>query len=74
MAISFKPLWHLLIEKGLKKYELTNIAGLSPCIIANMSKNKSINLSTLNKLCTVFDCQPNDIIKYVPDKKIETKS
>lgn len=67
MGISFKPLWKLLIDRDMKKKDLMEAAKLSPTIIARMSKNEPIGTRTLEKICGVLDCQPGDVLEYVPD-------
>lgn len=64
---SFKPLWKLLIDKGMTREELRSELGLSPSTMAKMSKGEYVSLEVLHRLCERFNCQPNDIIEYVPD-------
>ena len=68
MGISYKPLWKLLIDKGLKKTDLVSMANLSPTTVAKLSKNKSIDGTTLERICAALQCQPGDVIEYIPDK------
>jgi len=69
MGISYNPLWILLIKKGLKKTDLVNLAKISPTTLAKLSKNKSIDGSTLERICATLQCQPGDVIEYVPDSE-----
>jgi DNA-binding Xre family transcriptional regulator len=68
VGISYKPLWILLVKKDMKKKDLMEIAKLSPSMVARMTKNKPIDLSTLDRICTALQCQPGDIIEHVPNK------
>jgi DNA-binding Xre family transcriptional regulator len=68
MGFSYKPLFKLLIDKGLKKTDLITIVGLSSPIVAKFAKNEYVSGETLEKLCAYFDCQPGDIMEYVRDK------
>ena len=47
MYISYKPLWHTLIERNMRKEDLRLAAGLTTNIIANMGKRKHISMETL---------------------------
>ena len=67
MGISYKPLWKLMIDKGLKKTDLLTLAKLSPATLAKLSKNQSIDGTTLDRICTALQCQPGDVIEHVPD-------
>ena len=67
MGLSYKPLWILLVKKDMKKKDLMEAARLSPTIVARMSKNKPIHGSTLERICAALQCQPGDVIEYLPD-------
>ena len=51
MRISFKPLWHTLLDKGWTKNDLRLAAGLTTNMIANMGKDKGIQMETLACIC-----------------------
>ena len=67
MSISYKPLWILLIKKDMKKKDLLEAAKLSPTTLAKLSKNQSIDGTTLERICAALQCQQGDVIEYVPD-------
>ena len=67
MGISYRPLWILLINKGLKKTDLISLANLSPTTVAKLSKNKSIDGTTLERICAALQCQPGEIIEYISE-------
>lgn len=68
MGISYKPLWKLLIDKGLKKTDLLSAIPISPSTLAKLSKNQSVDGKILEKLCAYFNCQPGDVMEYFPSK------
>lgn len=37
--------------------------------ILKTSKAKAVRFSTLNALCQALDCQPGDILVYIPDEE-----
>lgn len=49
MAISYKKLWKMLIDKDLSKTELTRIAGLSTNAMAKLGRNEDVRVTTLEK-------------------------
>ena len=65
--ISYEPLWRTMKEKGVTKYTLIYKLGFSADTITNLRKNKSITMNTLEKLCKVLECKPNDIIEFTED-------
>lgn len=65
--ISFKKLEKLLYEKG-KKWQFLRDSGISPGIVAKMKdKSGHTDTRTIQKVCMLLDCQPGDIMEYVPD-------
>lgn len=67
MAYSYNGLWHLLVDKEMKKTDLKEIAGLTPATLARLSKNEEVSLKVLSRICKELDCNFSDIIEYVKD-------
>ena len=65
--ISYKPLWHTLLDKNMKKEDLRIAAGLTTNMIANMGKNKGISMETLEKICDALKCEITDVIELTED-------
>lgn len=61
--ISYDPLWKLLIDKNMTKTELREKVGFSTNTLAKLSKNESVTLSTLEKICLYLDCKIEDIVE-----------
>lgn len=49
MALSYKPLWHLLVEKKMNKEDLKRAANITSNIVSRMSKDTYVNLDSLEK-------------------------
>ena len=72
MAVSYKKLWKLLIDKDMKKKDLCAKAGISPASVTKMGRNGHVTTEILLKICTActaLDCQIEDILEIVPDKE-----
>lgn len=69
MAINYSKLWHMLLDKGMNKEQLKNKSGISSATMTKMSKGESVTLNTINAICEVLQCQPGDILEWVPDNK-----
>nr|WP_298571814.1 helix-turn-helix transcriptional regulator [uncultured Mogibacterium sp.] len=67
MAISYKPLWHLLVEREMKKEDLKRAANITSNIVSRMSKDTYVNLDSLEKICLALDCTLNDVVEIVKD-------
>ena len=67
MHISYKPLWHTLLERDMRKEDLRLAAGMTTNMIANMSKEgKHISMDTLARICETLNCEITDVIELVP--------
>lgn len=67
--IAYYKLIDMLNRKGMKKIDLQNAIGCSPVTMASISKNRPVNLTTIDSICRVLNCQPGDILEYIPDIK-----
>lgn len=67
--ISYKPFLKLLIDKSMKKQDLVNASILSWTTMAKIDKNQNISLDVVDKLCAALNCQPGDLLEYIPDKE-----
>ena len=69
MAVSYKKLWKLLIDKDMKKKDLREAAGISTSSMAKLGKNENVNTDILVKICKALDCDIADIMEIEPDDK-----
>lgn len=67
MAISYKKLWKLLIDRDMKKKDLQKAAGISSTSITKLGKNENVNTEILQKICTALECDISDIMEMIPD-------
>ena len=63
MAISYKKLWKLLIDKDLKKKDLQRISGISAASITKLAKNDNVNMEIIEKICLALHCDVGDIME-----------
>lgn len=70
MAVSYKRLWKLLIDKDMKKKDLCAIAGISSASVTKMGKNGHVTTEVLLKICTALECQIEDIVEFTPEEKL----
>ena len=67
MGICYKKLWKLLIDKDMKKKELSTIAGISQASITKMGRNGHVSTETLMKICSALGCGIGDIVEITPE-------
>ena len=65
MAVSYKKLWKLLIDKDMKKKDLCAKAGISSASVTKMGKNGHVTTEILLKICTALDCRIEDIMEFI---------
>ena len=65
--ISYEPLWKTMKDRGVTTYTLIYKLGFSAYTITNLRRNKSITMNTLEKLCTVLNCTPNEVVKFTEE-------
>ncbi len=68
MAWSYNRLWHMLIEKKMKKTDLISVAGVNANAITRMGKGLPVSMENLAKICRTFHCELEDIVQYVADE------
>ncbi|MBR0420476.1 MAG: helix-turn-helix domain-containing protein [Erysipelotrichaceae bacterium] len=61
--IDYSPFFETLKERKISQYQLKHM-GISSCVLESIKKGKSITLYTLDKLCTIIDCEPHNIFIY----------
>ncbi len=67
--IVYYKLLDLLTRRGMKKTDLVNLGAITLPTLAKLSKNKSVTIDTIDKICRVLNCQPGDILEYMEDDK-----
>ena len=68
MAISYKRLWKLLIDKDLKKRDLENLSGISHYTINKLNRGENVTTEVLGKICIALNCTMDDIMEIIPDE------
>ena len=67
MRISYNKLWKMLIDKGMKKNDLKEQAGISSASIAKLGKGENITTDVLIKICESMNCHLEDIMETIQD-------
>ena len=73
MAVSYKKLWKLLIDKGITKTEMRKAAGISTGVLAKMGKNETVSMDTLAKITTALNCGVDDIVDLTSEVEKDVK-
>jgi DNA-binding Xre family transcriptional regulator len=73
MAVSYKKLWKLLIDKDMKKKDLRAATGMSSASMAKLAKNENVTTDVLVRICNALGCDLSDIMELVQTTPDEDK-
>ena len=61
----------MLAVRKMSSQELSERIGITPAnlSILKTGKARAIRFSTLEALCRALDCQPGDLLEYIPDEE-----
>jgi DNA-binding Xre family transcriptional regulator len=65
MAVCYKKLWKLLIDKNMNKTELRTATGITTTALAKLGRNENVNTEVLVKICKALECNIEDIMEIV---------
>lgn len=71
--ISYKPLWHTMIEKSVKKMELVKLTGMSSGTLAKLNNDKNVALDVIERICIALDCPIEAVVEIKKDPGGETR-
>lgn len=63
LLIDYSPLWATMEQKNISQYKLLKF-GIDNRTLNSLKKGKNITMLTLNKLCNILDCTPNDVVTF----------
>lgn len=69
MTISYKKLWHILLDRNLHKKDLMRLTGVSPYTIKRLTKNENVSTEVLCKISKMLGCRIDDIVEYSDEKE-----
>ena len=69
MAISYKKLWKLLIDKDMTAVELRQATGIAPNTMTKLRRAEEVSMSVLIKICNVLNANIGDIMDLIPDSE-----
>ena len=68
MAVSYKKLWKLLIDKDMSAVQLREKTGIAPNTMTKLRRDEEVSMTVLVKICTALDCTLDDIVEIVPNE------
>ena len=71
MAVNYKKLFHLMIEKNLSNSDLQRKAGFSGNILTRLKRNRYVSLESIESICHVLECGVDDILEFLPEEETD---
>ena len=65
--LDYSPMWETMQRKGISQYSLLK-AGIDNKTLDSIKKGKNLTLLTVEKICDVLDCTPNEVVQFVKDE------
>ena len=69
MPMKYDKLWDLIEKRGLSQYKLLKSKTISATTMQKLREGKSVTTESISRLCSILDCQPGDIMEYVPGEE-----
>lgn len=71
MAVSYKKLFKLLIDRDMKKKDLKDLAGISGNTITKLANNENVTMEVIEKICIHMGCTVDEIVEIIPDEPVD---
>ena len=68
MATSYKKLWHILVDRNMRKKDLQDLAQLTQYQMNKLARGDDITTDIVGKICAALDVKADDIMEFVPDE------
>lgn len=69
MAVSYKKLWHILLDRDMKKKDLQEAAGLTKYAMSKLSRDEDVSTEILEKICAALNCTIDEMMEFVSKEK-----
>ena len=69
MAVSYRKLRHILIDRGMTKKDLEEAAGITHYQMYKLANDKDITTDVIGAICTALEVSVDDILEFVPVKE-----
>ena len=69
MATSYKKLWHILVDRNMRKKDLQDSAHLTQYQMNKLARGENITTDIVGKICTALHVKADDIMEFVPEEE-----
>lgn len=71
MAVSYKKLFKMLIDRDMKKKDLRALTGISSNTITKLANNENVTMEVIEKICRGMGCTIDEIVDFIPEEKVD---
>lgn len=71
MAVSYKKLFKMLIDRDMKKKDFSELTGISSNTVTKLANNENVTMEVIEKICLRMGCKLDDIIDIIPDEQMD---
>ena len=64
--LDYSPMWETMERKGISQYSLLK-SGVDNKTLDSIKKGKNLTLLTLEKICIILDCTPNEVVRFIKE-------
>lgn len=68
MAVSYKPLFKLMIDRDIKKGDIVRMSGVAYSTLGKMANGENVNMSVVEKICLSLGCKIEDVVEILPEQ------
>ena len=69
MSVKYDRLWHLLLDRNMKKVDLQKKAGISEFTIKKLTRNQNVSSEVLGKISYALDCRIEDFVEFILEEE-----
>lgn len=70
MDVSYNKLFKMLIDKEMKKTEFAKEVGISANTLAKLSRNETVSMDVIIRICRTLGCSVDDIMDILPETRV----
>ena len=71
MAVSYKKLFKMLIDRDMKKKDLRALTGISSNTITKLANNENVTMEVIEKICLGMGCTIDKVVEFIPDDQVD---
>lgn len=71
MAVSYKKLFKMLIDRDMKKKDLRALTGISSNTVTKLANNENVTMEVIEKICLGMGCTIDEVVEFISDDQVD---